>query len=144
MFRLLSVIVLVVSLAHAEEVWVGLRVGDYDDKGKYEVNYYAGQVSTDDIKRLRDGGTPDGFIEVRNVLYINTDDDTYEMNSDGKYNKEESDTYLVKIRLINQLIYLKDDPRRIYKQKDKAAQQGKDPDLEGGGAAPQKPSLQNW
>lgn len=133
-----TLLLLILCTVQAEEVWIGLRVGDYDEKGKYEVNYYAGQVSVEDVRRLKDGGTPDGFIEVRNVLYINTDDDTYEMNSDGKYNKEESDTYLVKIRLINQLVYLKDDPRKIYKRKTKA------PEVEEGDVAPQKPSLQNW
>lgn len=133
-----TLLLLVLCTVQAEEVWIGLRVGDYDEKGKYEVNYYAGQVSVEDIRRLKEGGTPDGFIEVRNVLYINTDDDTYEMNSDGKYNKEESDTYLVKIRLINQLVYLKDDPRSIYKRK------RKEPEAEGGDAPPLKPSLQNW
>ena len=125
-------------LGYTEEVWVGLRVGDYDQKGKYEIDYYAGQIATDDIKRIKEGGTPDGFIEVKNVLYIDTDDDTYEMNADGKFSKEESNTFLVKIRLINQIIYLKDDPRKIFKLKDKTA------DVEKVPSVPQKESPKNW
>lgn len=116
MHRPLLLLAAVLATAGAADVWVGLRSLEYNDDGKIYVNYAACQLSEADLELVRSGKNPDGFVEARNVMFIDSDAGTYEMNSENRHTKEESDTILYRINRIHQVILLKDDPRRIYRK----------------------------
>lgn len=111
-------VALVASMAWAADpVWVGLSVGEIGDKGKVEINYMAGQVDSQALERLRDGVNPEGFLQIDNLLFIDSEAGTYEMNSDTAGSLEESDKAMIRMKSVVRVVWLKDDPRKIYRKR---------------------------
>jgi len=90
---------------------------EIDNNGKSTEQYMAGQISKDDFVDLKKGSNPEKFIQLTNAMYIDTEQGQYEMNSDDKDSKEETDVILFKVKLIARIVMLKDDPRKIYAPK---------------------------
>lgn len=102
---------------YAQDLWIGLTSMEIDNNGKSTEQYMAGQISEDDFVDLKKGSNPEKFIQLTNAMYIDTEQGQYEMNSDDKDSKEETDVILFKVKLIARIVMLKDDPRKIYAPK---------------------------
>ena len=100
----------------AEKVWYGIHVREFND-GETSSLYVMGQLEPSAVESLKSGQLKDGFVEATNVCTVDEETGEYEMNGEAEDSKEESNTVLYRVAMIDKLVVLKADPRTIFKKR---------------------------